>query len=381
MGGLELQASLHGHKGVVWSVAWSARGLLASCGADRTVRIWHCPEGDHADQNWTCIAVFGEGTFLRAVRDISWGSDGRSLACASFDASAFVLELMGGRTPRLEAAVSLEGHDSEVKGAAYSSSGALLATCSRDKSVWIWEVGLDFDYECIAVLNGHTADVKMVTWHPSVEMLVSSSFDGTVRVWVEDEDDWFCAETLAGHNGTVWGIAFDESGRGLVTAAADGGLAVWSREDPPSSVVGGNPTFQVVARYPKLHKGPIYTVDWNKRSGLLATGGGDDTIYILKCVESEPSTSTSQVSSQLEADEKQADGEGKKTVESPTPAITSNLKKKCEVLATEVRAHSGDVNRVAWNPVDANILASCGDDGLVRIWRYSPDSGATGNGT
>lgn len=46
-----------------------------------------------------------------------------------------------------------------------------------------------------------------------------------------------------------------------------------------------------------------------------------------------------------------------------------------QLLAAAQEAHDQDVNCVRWHPTDLSLLASAGDDGVVRLWRCAvPDA-------
>jgi WD40 repeat protein len=60
---------------------------------------------------------------------------------------------------------TLSGHINEVKCVRWSRDDKKIASCSRDKNIWIWEFdAISFDYVCYAILEGHTQDVKFVEW-------------------------------------------------------------------------------------------------------------------------------------------------------------------------------------------------------------------------
>lgn len=124
--------------------------MLASCGGDRTVRIWRRDVGN--PERWLCSAIL-EDTHSRTIRSAAWSPCGRFLATASFDRTTAVWQHAAGVW---EVVAVLEGHESEVKEVAWSPGGGLLATCSRDKSVWLWEAGPGHEYEVVDVKHGHS---------------------------------------------------------------------------------------------------------------------------------------------------------------------------------------------------------------------------------
>ena len=100
-----------------------------------------------------------------------------------------------------EVITQLEGHENEVKSVSWNYSGEYLASCSRDKTIQVWDVDEDMNFESNGILSGHSQDVKFVLWHPSKDILFSASYDNSVKSWRYDHalDDWVCSYTMEAH--------------------------------------------------------------------------------------------------------------------------------------------------------------------------------------
>ncbi|OSX63481.1 hypothetical protein POSPLADRAFT_1039555 [Postia placenta MAD-698-R-SB12] len=358
-----LVAQLEGHDDCAWHVAWNpAKPILASCSADKTVRLYnyHSTVPPDAGENTDKPTIgFSHTTTIptghtKTVRAVAWSPSGTTLATASFDSNIGIWaqeEENGGDSG--DAAVGagewecmslLEGHETECKSVAYSSSGNLLASCSRDKTVWVWEVHPDSDFECMGVLMEHSQDVKCVVWHPTEEILASASYDDTIKLYVDDpSEDWFCFQTLTGHSSTVWTLAFSPNGRFLASGSDDNTIRIWERVQ--------NHKWECVSIL-KGHKRSVYSVSWGKGKstgddelGWLASTGGDGTIFVWK-MSATPSSAES----------------GKSTVSH-------------QLIAQLSSAHGvSDVNTIVWCPRSGfeDVLATAGDDGFVKVWKVGP---------
>ena len=312
---------------------------LAAASFDGTIAIWEQQEQKQQNQNSSSSSGMSNGGHEEEVWD-----------CVA----------------------QLEGHENECKHVAWNATGTLLASCGRDKTVWIWEAFLNgsiggpsgdaaaADFECLSVLNGHEGDVKCVVFAPSHEqwgdgdeIVLSGSYDHTIRIWAEDAGDWFCAAVLdAVHDATVWSLAVAPSGRRFLSASADQSLAIhrcYSTAVEEKKQRGGasgttnvmkqksKPKWQCVGTLPNAHASVVYHIDYapsRAGHGRVVSAGADSAIRVYR------------------------------------EAIAAGDAPQFSVDAT-ASVEGGDIHCVKWHPWDGGILASAEDSGAVRIWKYT----------
>ncbi|CAL5327945.1 unnamed protein product [Camellia sinensis] len=237
-------ATLTGHQGPVWQVAWAHPkfgSILASCSCDGRVIIWK--EGNQNE--WTQTHVFTD--HKSSVNSIAWAPHelGLCLACGSSDGniSVFTARSDGGwDTTRIDRAHPLGV--TSVSWAPSMAPGALvgcgildpvqkLASGGCDNTVKVWKLcNGNWKMDCFPALQMHADWVRDVAWAPNLGLpkstIASSSQDGTVVIWTlaKEGDEWE-GKILKDFKTPVWRVSWSLTGNLLAVAAGDNNVTLW----------------------------------------------------------------------------------------------------------------------------------------------------------
>jgi len=176
----------------------------------------------------------------------SWGDssdDGRLLASCSKDQRVRIWDPLTGE-PKLE----MRGHENDVEVVAWAPiaaykairelaglpstdrnkrPGLFLASGARDKTIKLWDAQTG---QMLKNLPGHDNWVRALTFHPSGKFLLSASDDRTIRVW--DLASGRCIKTMEAHTHFITTVAWGRQ----VTSSGDGKLNGTSAPDPSNDV-------------------------------------------------------------------------------------------------------------------------------------------------
>jgi WD40 repeat protein/transcriptional regulator with XRE-family HTH domain len=339
---------------IVWAVAFSPSGtLLASGGADGTVRLWNpatgrpvgAPLHASAQANAYGVAFSPSGTLLatgggdgtvrlwnpatgRPVGAPLHASAQAGVIGVAFSPSGTLLASAGGDgtvrlwNPATGRPVGAPLHASArygVYGVAFSPSGKLLATGGGDNTVRLWNTATRRLVATLQIGTGPFGSAPGVAFSPDGKLLATGGGDGTVRLWnPATRRPVRTLQTGSGPVGGVYGVKFSPSGKLLASADGDGTVRLWN----PAT---GHPVGAPLPAASALNS--VFGVAFSPSGKLLATGGGDGTARLWNPATGHP-------------------------VDAP--------------LQTGTGANT-DVYGVAFSP-DGTLLASADGDNTVRLW-------------
>jgi hypothetical protein len=116
----------------------------------------------------------------------------------------------------------VKGHRDALYDARLSPDGILLATCSYDRQIQLWDVTSG---KVVRKLTGHNAAVFELAFSNDGSILASASADDTVKIWRVDTGERL--DTLGQPEGEQRSVAISPDDKWLVAGGADRQVRMW----------------------------------------------------------------------------------------------------------------------------------------------------------
>ncbi|MEV6394702.1 hypothetical protein AB0M39_07950 [Streptomyces sp. NPDC051907] len=256
-----LTQPLSGHTGHVLSLAFDPKGaMLASAGADHTVRLWTIPR----------TILSGHTSYVDAV---AVSPDGRLLASGSEDNTVRLWDVGDPARPRPVSA-SIRGRTPYVNDVAFSPDGETLAVAAGH-DVQLWDVTVPARPKPLGgQLHNPRENFLEIEFTPDGRALAAGNGDGTIALWSVSDPSRPASlgPPLKTRAGSVWRVAVSPNGRTLAAVAENGTLRLWDIADPAHPTAMGAPL--------QASADPLKAVAFSPDGRTLAVTGNDAAIRL-----------------------------------------------------------------------------------------------------
>ncbi|GAA3750267.1 WD40 repeat domain-containing protein [Salinactinospora qingdaonensis] len=283
------------------------------------------------------------------VRNLAWSPSGRMIATASRDGTARIWDANTGESLR-----ELTGHLGMVEMITWASDSTRVATASRDGTVRLWNAETG---KVLLRLTDATDVVRGVAWSPCGKWVAGASRDEVVRVW--EAATGRLAFQLLGHRDNVLGIAWSPDGTRLATASHDQTVIVWN-------ITTGEPELTLEG-----HQDFVEGVTWSPDGQRIATGSGDHTVRVWDASEARQLLLIRGHRDRVWNVAWSPDGRHLATASADRTARVFSVADAEEIAV--LRGHDDGVWGVVWSP-EGNQLATGSEDATARVWDLMPRS-------